>query len=153
MQRVTLIVGLIGAIAVGWYGRGYYEASRYVDGPCFVSGFRSNPAEGRIVVDCVMGDVTYGPAHVTSGDVVRTAIDDPYDTSYVQATIWIEGEPIGASRREWLYDVKNVIEAVKGREQIQPAGGCAGPLCTAKFGVALALGLRVSRSLAAAKAS
>jgi hypothetical protein len=123
LRSAILVISLIGALALGWYGRGYYEASHYADGPCFVSGFRSDPAEGRIVVDCVMGEVTYGPAHVIAGDVVRTAIDDPDDTSYVQATIWIEGELIGSSRREWLYDVKNVIEAVKGRGQIQPAGG------------------------------
>ena len=76
-----------------------------------------------------MGDTVYGPAHILLDDVVRTAIDDPGDTSYVQATVWIEGEPIGSSRRMWLYDVKNVIEAVNGREQIQPAGGWrCGPL-------------------------
>jgi hypothetical protein len=70
-----------------------------------------------------MGEVTYGPAHVMSRDVVRTAVDDPDDSSYVQVPIWIEGEPIGSSRREWLDDVKNVTEAVKGRGEIQPAGG------------------------------
>ena len=98
---------IVAASAAGWYGRDCYEANRYVDGPCCVSGSRSNPAQGGIVV-------------VIPGDVVRTAIDDPYDTSYVQATIWIEGEPIGS----WLYnDVTNLIEAVTGRAQIQPSGG------------------------------
>jgi hypothetical protein len=123
-MRGRAAIALIASVgAAGWYGCGYYEASRYVDGPCLVSGFRSNPAEVRVVVDCVMDDVTYGPACVILDDTVRTAIEDPDDTSFVQATIWIEGEPIGTSRRDWLYDVKNVIEAVKGRAQIRPAGG------------------------------
>jgi hypothetical protein len=70
-----------------------------------------------------LGEVNYGPAHVIAGDVVHTAIDDPHDTSYVQPTICIEGEPMGSSRREWLYDIKNVIEAVAARGRVQPAGG------------------------------
>jgi hypothetical protein len=70
-----------------------------------------------------MGRVVYGPAHVLVDDAVRTAIDDPTDTSYVQATIWLANEPLGSHRREWLYDVKNVIEKVKGSAAIQPAGG------------------------------
>lgn len=112
-----------GSLALGWYGHAYYEANRYVDGPCFVSGFRSNPIEGRIVVDCIMGDAVFAPAQVLLGDIVRTAIDDPNDTSYVQATIWVQGDPVGSARRKWLYDVKNVIEAVKGRAAFEPAGG------------------------------
>ena len=47
-----------------------------------------------------------------------TAVDDPHDTSYVQATIRIEGETLGSGRRVWLRDVKNVIEEAIGRERI-----------------------------------
>lgn len=121
-MKGAAVIGLVTvAAAGGWLGHAHWNTSRYVDGPCFVSGFRSNPAEGHIVVDCVMGEVSYRLANVMLGDAIRTAVDDREDTSFVQATIWIEGEPIGSSRREWLYDVKSVIEAVKGRGQIQPA--------------------------------
>ena len=123
MRGIAAIALTALAGIAGWYGRGYYEANRYVDGPCFVSGVRSNAATGQVVVDCVMGKVTYGPARIMLTDSVQTAVDDPDDTSYVKATIWIEGEPIGTLRREWLYDVKNVIEAAKGRGSVQPAGG------------------------------
>jgi hypothetical protein len=89
-----------------------------VDGPCFVSGIFSDPAAGRVVAQCVTGGTSYVDAEVVVNDEVRTAIDDPHDTSFVQATIFIVGEKPRIFRRVWLYDVKNVIEIAKGRSRI-----------------------------------
>ncbi len=41
MRGIAAIALIALAGIAGWYGRGYYEANRYVDGPCFVSGVRS----------------------------------------------------------------------------------------------------------------
>jgi hypothetical protein len=122
MNGATTALLVAAGAAAGWFGHGYYSSSWYVDGPCFVSALLSDPARGKVSANCVMGDAVYGTAQISLDDAVRTAIDDPRDTRYLQATIWIEGEALGSARRVWIYDVKNLVEEAIGRERIHPAG-------------------------------
>ncbi len=55
------------------------------------------------VID-VIGSIRSVPAH---GHEITIC-------AYVEATIWVESDPLGLLRREWIHDVKNVIEATIG---------------------------------------